>query len=518
LVAARNTARGTENELWGRVPRDATIEPTNLLAAREQIRSRLLPNESLPAPVEQFTSSLTPQTQGTGLLDASGSALAGAPPQATSGELLRLRNRALTRARQATAQGDFDLANQMNTIAEGTLNDLGGLSDEARTFSRNLNQQFRQGFAGDVLARDPTGGPRIEPEQTLSRAFGTGGSLGDVRLRQLGDADASGGQGAQMLSQQDRFLRGAVQSILDPTTGRVNPNRLAAWQRQNASALERFPQLRSDLASAESAQRAFDRVEAITDKATRNVNKTLLARVAGGENVSGEVGRVLSGGNRAGEFSSLARTARKAGPEAVAGLRSATLESVFKNSTNQAGDFDFDRLAQQLLYKGPSGRDANLLEMMRGNGVLDAAADERLRAILSRATRLNSALRTPAGVNQLVDDPDALTDFMTRVVGANVGGAAGRGTGAPIVAAQAGSKVMRKFFEKLPAAKVEQVLVEAAENPRFMAMLLEKPKSAQQAQQLARQMNAFLYGAGITAVSDEANERPLRQSLDAFSE
>jgi hypothetical protein len=342
--------------------------------------------------------------------------------------------------------------------------------------------------------------------------------LGDVRLRQLGDAAAFGGQGAQMLSQQDRFLRGAVQSVLDPTTGRVNPNRLAAWQRQNASALERFPQLRSDLASAESAQRAFDRVEAITDKATRNVNKTLLARVAGVENVSGEVGRVLSGGNRAGEFSSLARTARKAGPEAVAGLRSATLESVFKNSTNQAGDFDFDRLAQQLLYKGPSGRDANLLEMMRGNGVLDAAADERLRAILSRATRLNSALRTPAGVNQLVDDPDALTDFMTRVVGANVGGAAGRGTGAPIVAAQAGSKVMRKFFEKLPAAKVEQVLVEAAENPRFMAMLLEKPKSAQQAQQLARQMNAFLYGAGITAVSDEANERPLRQSLDAFSE
>jgi hypothetical protein len=518
LVAARNSARGTENELWGRVPRDATIEPTNLLAAREQIRSRLLPNENMPAPVEQFTASLAPTTESTGLLDASGSAMTRREPAtATSGELLRLRNRALTRARQATAQGDFDLANQMNTIAEGALNDLGGLSDEARTFSRNLNQQFRQGFAGDILARDATGAPNIEPEQTLSRAFGTGGSLGDVRLRQLGDAAAFGGQGPQMLSQQDRFLRGAVQSVLDPATGRVNPTKLAAWQRQNASTLERFPQLKSDLASAESAQRAFERVEAIADKATRNANKTIIARVAGVDNVSAEVGRVLSSGNRTG-YISLARAAQNAGPEAIAGLRSATLESAFKGATSQAGEFDFNRLAQQLLYKGPSGRDPNMLETMRATGVMDAAAEERLRAILSRATRLNTALRTPAGVNQLVDEPDALTDFMTRVAGANVGGMAGKGTGAPIVAAQAGSKVMRKFFEKLPAAKVEQVLIEAAENPRFMAMLLEKPRTAQQAQQLTRQMNAFLYGAGITAVSDEANERPLRQSLDAYSE
>jgi hypothetical protein len=52
-----------------------------------------------------------------------------------------------------------------------------------------------------------------------------------------------------------------------------------------------------------------------------------------------------------------------------------------------------------------------------------------------------------------------------------------------------------------------------------MAMLLEKPKSAQQARELTRQMNAFLYGAGITAVSDEANERrPLDQSLDAYAQ
>lgn len=523
LVSAKNAARGRESALWETIPRDTPIEPVNVIDAREQIRSRLLPSENLPPPVEQFTGDLARQagkTESIGVLDAAGNVITrDVKPEATSGELLRLRNRALSRARQARAQGDFDLANQMDAIAEGALNDLGGLSDEARAFSRNLNQQFRQGFAGDALARDATGGPRIEPEQTLSRAFGAGGTAGDVRMRQLTDAAEFGGESAAMLSQQDRFLRGAVQSFVDQTTGRVNPNRLAAWQRQNASILERFPQLRADLGSAESAQRAFDRVQAITDKAARNANKTLVARLVGVDNPVGEISKIVSGPNRVNQYASIARSAQNAGPAAVAGLRSSTLEGVFKGAINQAGKFDFERLAQQLLYKGPSGRDPNLLEMMRINGVLDAATDQRLRAIVNRATHLNNALRTPAGVKQLVDDPDALTDFLTRTIGANIGAKAGGGSGATLVAASAGSKLMRKYFEKLPANKVQEVLIEAVENPRFMAMLLEKPASAKQARDLTRQMNAFLYGAGITAVSDEANERrPLDQSLDAYAQ
>jgi hypothetical protein len=523
LLSARNTARGRENALWNEVPRSSTIEPVNLLEARDTIRARLLPNENLPPPVEMFTGDLARQAGqkiDTGVLDASGAAITKpGQAEATSGELLRLRNRALVKAREARAKGDFDLASQMDVIAEGALDDLGGLSDTARNFSRNLNQRFRQGFAGDVLARDTTGGPRIEPEQTLSRAFGTGGTPGDVRMRQLTEAAEFGGEGAAMLTQQDRFLRGAVQSVVDQTTGRVNPNKLAAWQRQNAAILERFPKLKSDLASAESAQRSFDRVQAITDKASRNANKTLVARIVGVENPTNEISRIVSGPDRVSQYTSLARSAANAGPEAVAGLRSSTLEGVFKNATNQAGEFDFERLAQQLLYKGPSGRDASLLELMRTTGVMDKAADERLRAIVNRATRLNNALRKPAGTNQLVDDPDALTDFLTRTIGANIGAKAGGGSGATLVAASAGSKLMRKYFQKLPANKVQEVLVEAAENPRFMAMLLEKPTTAQQAKDLTRQMNAFLYGAGITAVSDEANERrPLDQSLDAYAQ
>ena len=518
LGDALGAARGQESALWNQVPRDATVAPTGLLAAREEIRGRLLPNESMRNPVEDYTAGLAERA-------------AEGPVGVTSGELLRLRSRALELGREATAEGRFGVANQMNTMAEGALQDLGGLSDTARDFSRGMNQRFTQGFAGDALARDRTGGSRIEPELTLQRAFGQGGAAGDVRMRQLSEAAGFPGEasiggrftdvrGQEMLNQQDRFLRGAVQSVIDPATGRVNPNRLAAWQRDNASILQRFPQLKRDLASAETAQRAFDRVEAITDKAGRNAGKTVIARIAGMDDATVGVGRMLSvtNANRAGEYASLARAAQNAGPEAVAGLRSATLENLFRNATSSTGRFDFERLSQLLLNKG-TGRDASVLEMMRGNGVLDEAASQRLQAIINRANRLTNALRTPAGTNQLVDDPDALTDFLTRTVGANIGAKAGGSSGATIVAASAGSRLMRKYFEKLPANKVQEVLVEAAQNPKFMAMLLEKPTTAQQARVLSNQINAFLFSAGISAVSNEMNERrPLEESLNAIGQ
>lgn len=525
LGDALGAARGRESALWESVPRNRKIEPTNVLAAREEIRGRLLPNENMPSPVEGFTGDLARQAaekEKTGLLDAAGNEITRqGKAEATSAELLRLRSRALERAREATAKGEFGLANQMRMIAEGALEDLGGLSDTARSFSRQLNERFTQGFAGDVLARDPAGGFRMEPELTLERAFGQGGAGGDVRMRQLSEAAEFGNKGAGMLSQQDRFLRGAVQSVIDPATGRVNPNRLAAWQRDNASILERFPQLKRDLGSAEAAQRTLNRVEAITDKATRNAGKTVIARIAGVDDATVGVGRLLSvvNANRVGEYASLARAARNAGPEAVAGLRSATLESVFKNSTNATGQFDFERLSQLLLNKGPSGRDQSVLEMMRGNGVLDEAASQRLQAIINRANRLTNALRKPAGTGQLVDDPDTLTDFLTTVVGARAGATVGGGTGASLKAAAAGSSVMRKWFQKLPANKTQEVLAEAAMNPKFMAMLLEKPTTAQQARALSKQINAFLFSAGITAASNEMNERrPLEESLDAFAQ
>ena len=65
---------------------------------------------------------------------------------------------------------------------------------------------------------------------------------------------------------------------------------------------------------------------------------------------------------------------------------------------------------------------------------------------------------------------------------------------------------MRKMFDKVPNAKISDVLIEAAENPRFMVKLLERPTSVRQARNLERQINAYLINAGLTPVVSEERE------------
>lgn len=527
LDTALQSARGQERQLWGQVPRDLPTQPTNVLAARQGIREELLPNEAMPQPVETFTGGLARQAETpiqTGILGPTGAPITRpAQAEATSGELLRLRNRALTEARSARSRGDFQLERQMNQIAQGALDDLSALENAAiapaRQYSFDLNERFTRGFGGRALATDRTGAPRIAPEQTLERAFGGGGTAGNVRMRQLSEAAQFGGQGAEMLTAQDRFLRGAVQSAIDQNTGRVNADRLAAFVRQNEQTLAQFPQLRAQLGNAETAERELLRISAITSKAERNAAKTMFAQVAGSENPANVVGQVLRGANPSAQYESLIRSARNAGPEAVAGLRSATLESVFKQSTRSDGTVDFAKLSQAL--NAPSGYKQgapSLLQTMTANGVIDAAGAKRLQEITSRADILRRAAGTKSDLDKLVSEPDMLSNFLQRVVGANIGGALGQGTGAPLVAAGAGSRLAQSFFDKMPAAKVQQVLIEAANNPDLMRKLLEKPTNVQQAREIQRQLNGFLMNAGITAAGENEEERrPLKRSVEAYA-
>lgn len=527
LEDALQSARGQERHLWGQVPRDLPAQPTNVLAARQGIREELLPNEAMPQPVETFTGNLARQAETpveTGILSASGQPITRpAQVEATSGELLRLRNRALTEARGARARGDFQLERQMNQIAAGALEDLSALQNTAvnpaRQFSFNLNEQFTRGAGGRTLATDRTGAPRVAPEQTLERAFGGGGTGGAVRMRQLSEAAEFGGQGAEMLSAQDRFLRGAVQSAIDQNTGRVNADRLASFVRQNEETLARFPQLRGQLANAETAERELLRISAITSKAERNAARSLFAQVAGNENPADVVSKVLRGANPAAQYDSLVRSARNAGPEAVAGLRSATLESVFRQATGADGQLDFAKLNQALTAPAGYRQGApSLMQTMVSSGVLDKAGAERLQAITSRADILRRATGTKSDLDKLVAEPDMLSNFLQRVVGANIGGALGQGTGAPLVAAGAGSKLVQNFFDKMPAAKVQQVLIEAANNPVLMRKLLEKPTNIQQTRETLRQLNGFLVNAGITAQGEnQEDRRPLQRSVETYA-
>jgi hypothetical protein len=536
LDQSMTSARKQERALWEQIPRDIPIEPTGVLAARERIRSELLPNENLPQPVETFTGNLA---RGTGRnVEVSTMTPEGIPMIGTeqtqavtsSGDLLQLRNRALTAAREARggANPNYSLAWQMDAIADGALDDLSRMNvpgvEQAREFSRNLNQAMTQGEPGRIMQRAARGGQQVPAELTLERSFrGSGftntggGTPGATAFRELQQGAAFGGQGQTMQNAQETFLRGAAQAAMTPD-GRVNPNALNTFLRRNQELLNQFPQLRTQLSSAERAERLFLQTSAITQKAERNAAQTLFGQIAGGNDPVTVVNQIIRSNDPTQGIESLARSAQRAGPDAMNGLRSATIESMLKQSSDASGRINFERFNQLLNVPRTYQQGAeSVMQTMRRTNVLDENAANRLQMIVDRANVLTRAVGNKSDFDKLMDDPDMLSDFVMRTVGANIGASAGGGTGATLVAAKAGSEAVRKLFAKMPMAKTQAVLIEAAKNPALMAKLLQKPTSVNQARETMRQINAYMLNAGIEFAYDSDEERrPLQRSLDTI--
>ena len=84
-------------------------------------------------------------------------------PNITTGELTKLRSRALQLSREAQGAGDWRNAAVYSEIAKGALGDLEKIPQikqplsVARQFSTSLHDVFTRTFAGDALAKDPTG-------------------------------------------------------------------------------------------------------------------------------------------------------------------------------------------------------------------------------------------------------------------------------------------------------------------------------------------------------------------------
>jgi hypothetical protein len=140
------------------------------------------------------------------------------------------------------------------------------------------------------------------------------------------------------------------------------------------------------------------------------------------------------------------------------------------------------------------------VELMKRHGVMARGEEVRLRQIIREGKKIQDALSSKTAIDVVGEDTDALFDAVVRIVGANIGGhGALSGLGAPIVAANVGSQYARRVFEKVPITRTKEVLIEAARNPEFMAALLKKTSSIPEQKQIAKQIHAFLWQAGLTS-------------------
>ena len=136
---------------------------------------------------------------------------------------------------------------------------------------------------------------------------------------------------------------------------------------------------------------------------------------------------------------------------------------------------------------------------------------KRLEQVTDTAKRLEKAIGTGRNIEQVLDEsPDALVDLVSRIIGANIGaqGAAGS-TGAPLVAAGAGSRYMRNLTNRIPMNRTRDVLAQAVLDRDIMRDLLTKVKTPQQAEALRRRMNAWMVNL---LAEDDADQQDQDQS------
>lgn len=490
LRAALKEARAAENDLWGRINKKQASPVSGLNAGLTRARSKLLDAEDLP-----LAKPVRDQLQA--VLDDGGT---------DAGTLLKLRSRVLAEGKKLRASGDFLGASVADDLSSGIIDDLAALDDPAvdaaREFSRQLNDRFSRSFARNATSSDKFGAERISPETLLDRAFAGNDTAKSARFRELADAGRFGDEvseadlllGPSVVDAQGEFLRAAASTSLE--NGVVNPARLNTFLRSNQQVLQQFPEIAADLGDAKRAAEVLSNISKQTDRLRKSIaSKGLFAKLINTDNVDLVVSNaIFDPRNSETNTAQLARIAKRSGLPAKEGLQTAVFDAILAKSRTQAG-LDFQR-ALTLLDTPASRASQALSTTLREAGVTSKDQLASFRKLVTRAAQIQANLNRSVSPEEVDLATDALSDFIIRVGGARLGASVSQGP-STLIAASAGSRFLRGALEKVPASRVQELLVEAAKDPAFAAALLRKPKNRTQRRVLDRQLNAFLIQAGL---------------------
>ena len=470
-------------------------------------------------------------------------------------DLLSNRSELMNLARTARAQGDNNLAGIYDTVAAGLLDDIGSLNapllDEARAFSKALNDTFTRTYANDITAMTARGAERVTPEMLVRRAFSpsnmdqTTARMAELRgalafpkrqyedaLQRLGpDNEITIGLKplAEMADSQIDTLNGAFQSVLltaatrtmkqqmDPATGqmvtRVDPAALTGFVTENRPLLDSLG-LTDTLTDAVKAQNAFDLVRLENSALNKTLREqTAFAKVlAGGENPVVAVADALKGKNPVRDFAQIAKLARAGGPEAINGLKASVYEYAYE-AAGGARNFSPKKYIEVLYGRvpgepRPSFQQPSVMNIMRNNGIITLSEQKGVQSLMNPMIRIENGIENNVPLENFITGASAVEDAALRFLGINIGAAAAGSGGHALYAAGIGSRMVRQIFDQVPTLELRRMIEKASQNPEFMATLLRQGRTARERFEIARKLNSYMISSGITAVTSDEPPPP----------
>lgn len=535
---AFDAARAQENVLWNSIPGDVRIDTAPLFQRFQALvdATPVTGREDIPAYARRFlgreaagegedeATALIRQLQPDLLPPRPQSARLGAT--ATPAELQTMRSKLLEIERTAYKEGrrnEGRIAGQIADDVLATLDSLpetGGAYDVARNYSRNMNELFRGGQVRPLSRMGDAAEANIPPELTLERLIGSGGARGDIAAR---DLLAATGNSPETRAAIKNYLTQSFRNTAISGEGRIKPESATNWMRTNAALLERFPEVRNQLAEAMSAQ---GRAQTLTARQTA-VERGLLRRddsrvarlidqrresavarflnAAPGE----EVGRVFAADDPAALAASLRRSVdRDPSGQALSGLRGAFIDNLFTRARQTTPDGP--------VFNGSAITDAlNDPKQAAALGkVFDAPSLQRLRQISGELTALERTRGQLPDVGGVMRDvPSLLLSLPARVVAAQSAARAAKLTGAvgTIQAPGFAAKAAQDLVTFLTRDRAEKLLTEAVTDPGLFAILMSPMRTVKQQGVAARQLQGWmvspagraLFGDDVDALEEE---------------
>jgi len=458
------------------------------------------------------------------------------------GDLVNARRDMLRLAMDAEARGERANYAFYSKFSEALLDDMEQVRnpayDAARAFSKELNDSFTRTFAGDMRAVGKTGAERILPEILVSRAFSGNSDVVNARLQQIQDAvdmlprlhsqyvsdfgpndprtrileDAVNRSGERVVSTADavdRATRLAAAASIDPQTNRLNTTRLSRWMNENETLVNSIPGLRYDLENSLRAQNSLDLITKQNSAISKKIDKQVAFAKFLGENPSEAVADAINSKNPALSMRRLAQAASTGmgggrSQDMVDALKSAVYDYAYAKA---GGDkFNFKAYNDAFFAPTSTGRPA-LADILVDSGVMNRGELANIKKLTGELSRIEAVMQNKQVLDRVLETSDAVEDLVLRVVGAKIGAGAAEG-GSTLIAASAGSKMMREMFDRMPNESVRGLLEQASRDPAFMVRLLEKGRSEQDKIRFAKQLRGYLINAGLTAVEEEEQPAP----------
>lgn len=487
-------------------------------------------------------------------------------------DLTKLRSRALDAAREAMKNGDRGTAAAMGALANSILDELNrspeGASaayDVARAFSRGKNDALRRTFLGDVMARDADGAPRIEPTLLVSSLFEGGADATAIRFReiqdgsefvknQLDELDVSESLRVPLddvdfgpVDQQslETSLAQAVQltaaKVLDPTTGRIDPRKSAAFLQEYNVLLRNFPEVRTMLEDG----KQFEDMVKLLDKRRGKLDKAIksnhvLARILRYESPPVAIGEALGSTKPVQSLETVIKTVKRGmsdeafaakmreegfdAEDAMGGLKSAMVEWMWTKAGGSADKFNF-AAAREAMFKPMTraranvgtvpggavdasklGRRASVADILKEQGVFTQAELDRLDFMLENGQKIQAAQAGGRLSEDMVDDLGFAADLLMRLAGARFGTDVANVSGLQsnsLITGSAGVRFVKNQFGDAPAGLQLNMLEQAVMDPAFLVKLLKKGDSAAEQQKAAKFLNAYLVSAGLSLGDDD---------------